>query len=193
MIDNDEKTFRTKKAAKHLLAAIVFNESSTAFLKETEGTLLACIGYYYVGFHIAVAMLWLCPSITAQNLNEIHHKQLKTLVEQNFIQTKKIERKFLDDYQKLQDFREYANYNFGSKIPKFNYPLISVDISSIANNILTEGRNIIIEQLAELDISLLDLQAMIGDDFGSDLIRLHAGKVVDEKVWDYLVRNNLTT
>jgi hypothetical protein len=191
----DNKTLRTRKTAKHLLAAIVFNESSTVFMEKTEGTLLACIGYYYVGFHTALAMLSLCPLITSEDLTEVHHKQLKKLVEQHLIQSKqiKITRKFLDDYQKLQDFREYANYNFGSKFPKFNYPLIYPEIKDAANNMLTIGKDYIIKQLAELRISLGDLQAIIGDDIGSDLIRLHSGKVVDERVWDYLIKNNLTT
>ncbi len=191
MLD-DEKWLRVRHSAKHLLAAVVFNESSTASLKRTHGSLLACMGYYYVAFHAAVAMLWLCPSVAASDLKRVRHSQLKKLIEVHLVQRKLLERSFLDKYKQLQEFREYANYNFGSKLPKFEYTEIAPTISVVTGSILTKTIDFLSKELASLDMTFA-FQSTIGDDIGSDLIKLHAGHAVAKCVWTYLVDNRLTT
>jgi len=188
---DDEKWSRVKKSAKHFLAAVVFNESSSETLHTTESSLLACIGYYYVGFHAAVAMLWLCRSVPAESLHHVRHSQLKKLVEINLIQTKRLDRSFLLEYKQLQDFREYANYNFGSKLPKYEYKQIAPNIATVADSMLKKARGIVYTEVEDMDM-LFCFQTIIGDDIGSDLIRLHSGPTVAEKVWTYLVENHLT-
>ena len=189
---DDEKWSRTRKSAKHFLAAVVFNESSSETLHTTESSLLACMGYYYVGFHAAVAMLWLCDSVPVESLHHVRHSQLKKLVEINLIQTKKLDRSFLLEYEQLQDFREYANYNFGSKLPKYEYKQISPTIAAVTDSMLTKARGVLFTELADMDM-LFGFQTTIGDDIGSDLIKLHSGPAVAEKVWTYLVEHRLTT
>ena len=188
----EEKWIRIRHAAKHLLAAVVFNESAKASLEKTQGSLLACMGYYYVGFHAAIAMLWVTPTVAPENLKRIRHSQLKTLVEQHLIQSKKLDRSFLLEYEQLQDFREYANYNFGSKSPKHEYPQVAPTIEIVTDSILSKARGVLFEQLQCLDM-LFGFQSSIGDDIGSDLIKLHSGPEVAEKIWAYLVRHQLTT
>ncbi len=191
MLD-DEKWLRVRHSAKHLLAAVVFNESSTASLKETQGSLLACMGYYYVAFHAAVAMLWLCPSVAANDLKRVRHSQLKKLIEIHLVQGKLLERSFLDKYKQLQEFREYANYNFGSKLPKFEYTQIAPTISVVTGSILSKTIDVLFKELASLDMTF-GFQSTIGDGIGSDLIKLHSGPAVAECIWTYLANNRLTT
>jgi hypothetical protein len=191
-MNDDERWSRTRKSAKHFLAAVVFNESSTETLRTTGSSLLSCVGYYYVGFHSAVSMLWLCDSVPESALHHVRHGQLKTLVEIHLVQTKKLGRSFLLEYQQLQDLREYANYNFGSKAPKYEYKLIAPTIASVTDSMLTETRGVLSSGLNTMDM-MEAFQATIGDDIGSDLINLHAGEAVAQKVWDYLVEHHLTT
>jgi uncharacterized protein (UPF0332 family) len=191
-MDNEEKWKRTRRSAKHLLAAIVFNESSIITLQKTQSLLLACIGYYYVGFHCAVTMLWLCPTVAMESLNRVRHSQIKKLIEQNLIQRKKLDRSFLYEYEQLQDFREYANYNFGSKIPKYEYSQITPIINVITDSILIKTREVLFNELEDIDM-VLGFQTTIGDDIGSDLIKLHTGTEISNNVWDYLVKYKLTT
>jgi len=191
-MNDEEKWERTHQAAKHLLAAVVFYESSNATLQKTEGSLLACIGYYYVGFHAAMAMLWLCPIVVTDSLRLVHHSQLKSLVEKNLVQKRKIDRSFLDEYNKMQEFREYANYYFGDKNPKYEYTQIAPSLGPLTERLLNKALDVLIEELNDLDM-LSGFQTKIGDDIGSDLIRLHSGPEVEKKVWTYLIDHHLTT
>jgi len=188
----EEKWTRTRGAAKHMLAAVVFNESSNAALSKTEGPLLACMGYYYVCFHSAVAMLWLCPTVAVEDLRRVRHSQLKKLVEQNLVQKRILERSFLDDYDQLQDFREYANYNFGSKLPKYEYTQVAPTIANVTERVLKMSEEVVSQELDQMDMTF-NFQTTIGDDIGSDLIRLHCGPEVADNVWKYLVSHQLTT
>lgn len=188
----DEKWIRTRKSAKHLLAAVVFNESSTASLEETKGTLLACMGYYYVGFHAAVSMLWLCETVPPKELSHVKHSKLKKLVEVHLVRAKKLERIFLNEYNQLQKFREYANYYFGSKLPKYEYTLVAPTISEVTDSLLRKTMGVLNHDLGQIDM-VFGFQTTIGDDIGSDLIKLHTGPVVAERVWSYLVRHRFTT
>ena len=191
-MNEDEKWGRTRKSAKHFLAAVVFNESSTETLQTTGSSLLTCVGYYYVGFHAAIAMLWLCGSVPASGLHHVRHNQLKKLVETHLVQAKKLDRSFLLEYQQLQDFREYANYNFGSKLPKYEYKLIAPTIASVTDSMLIKARSVLFSELTAMNM-MMGFQTTIGDDIGSDLIKLHSGEAAAEKVWNYLVEHHLTT
>jgi hypothetical protein len=183
---------RVSRSAKHFLAAVVFNESSKATLQETQGTLLPCMGFYYVCFHSAVSMLWLCESLPEEKMTRLRHSQLRSFVETHLCQTRKLERGFLDQYEQLQDLREYANYNFGSKAPKYEYPQMKQVIEVVAESTLLQTREVLVTELQARD-QLFEFQAVIGDDIGDDLIKLHSGPLVAKQVWDYLLRSSLTT
>lgn len=183
---------RLANSAKHLLAAVVFRESSRASLRETQGTLLPCIGFYYVCFHSAVSMLWLCETVAESDLSRVRHSQVRKLIEVNLLQTSKLDRNFLYEYEQLQDLREYANYNFGSKAPKYEYPQMTDVIEVVSDAVLTKTREFLITELERIN-RLSQYQAIIGDDIGTDLIKLHSGPAVAESVWEYLVRSSLTT
>lgn len=183
---------RLAKSAKHLLAAVVFKESSTASLRETQGTLLPCIGFYYVCFHSAVSMLWLCDAVTENELSRVRHSQVRKFIEVNLLQTGKLDRSFLYEYEQLQDLREYANYNFGSKAPKYEYPQMTEVIEVVSEAVLTKTREFLVTELTRIN-RLPQYQTIIGDDIGSDLIKLHSGPAVAEAVWEYLVRSSLTS
>ncbi|MCX5955705.1 MAG: hypothetical protein NTW51_04685 [Cyanobacteria bacterium] len=183
---------RVTRSAKHILAAVVFNESSKATLQETQGTLLPCMGFYYVCFHSAVSMLWLCESLPEEKMTRLRHSQLRSFVETHLCKTRKLERGFLDLYEQLQDLREYANYNFGSKAPKYEYPQMKQVIEDEAKSTLLQNREVLVTEPQARD-QLFEVQAGIGDDIGDDLIKLHSGPLVVKQVWDYLLRSSLTT
>jgi uncharacterized protein (UPF0332 family) len=183
---------RLAKSAKHFLAAVVFRESSQAALLETKGTLLPCIGFYYVCFHSAVSMLWLCDKISENDLSRIRHSQVRKLIEVNLLQTGKLDRSFIHEYEQLQDLREYANYNFGSKAPKYEYPQMTDVMEVVSNAVLAKTRTFLITELDRIN-KLSQYQAIIGDDIGTDLIKLHSGAAVAENVWKYLMHSSLTT
>lgn len=183
---------RVAKSAKHFLAAVVFNESSKATLHEAQGTLLPCIGFYYVCFHSAVSMLWLCESLPEEKMTRLRHSQLRSFVEIHLCQARKLERGFLEQYEQLQDLREYANYNFGSKAPKYEYPQMKQVVEVVAESTLLQTREVLVTELQTRD-QLFEFQTVIGDDIGDDLIKLHSGPLVAKQVWDYLLKSSLTT
>ena len=183
---------RISKSAKHMLAAVVFNESSKSTLSKLEGTLLPCMGFYYVCFHSAVSMLWLCDSLPEEKMTRLRHSQLRAFVEAHLCQTKKLDRSFLYQYEQLQELREYANYNFGSKAPKYEYPQMKDVIQVVADSMLTHTRSVLITELNARG-QMQEFQAIIGDDIGDDLIKLHSGKEVAKQVWDFLISASLTT
>lgn len=182
---------RISQSAKHFLAAVVFNESSKATLHSLQGTLLPCMGFYYVCFHSAVSMLWLCDSLPKEKMTRLRHSQVRSLVEVHLCQTRKLDRGFLAQYEQLQDLREYANYNFGSKAPKYEFPQIAEVIEVVADSMLIHACEVLVNDLQARD-QLFDFQSAIGDDIGDDLIKLHSGPAVAKQVWDYLISRSLT-
>ena len=188
----EQKWRRIRKAAKHVVAAVVFMESSHAAMAQTKGSLLACIGYYYASFHASMAMLCLALSVAEADLRRIRHSELKRLVEEHLVHKRDLDKQFLIDYQLLQDLREYANYKFGSKRPEFEFSSIAPKLPELCERMLLKMRENVHARLEALDMTD-GLKMVVGDDIGSDLIKLHCGLGISEHVWDYLVSNNLTT
>jgi pyruvate-formate lyase len=127
-----------------------------------------------------------------EKMTRLRHSQLRSFVEIHLCQTRKLERGFLDQYEQLQDLREYANYNFGSKAPKYEYPQMKQVIEVVAESTLLQTREVLVTELQARD-QLFEFQAVIGDNIGDDLIKLHSGPLVTKQVWDYLLRSSLTT
>lgn len=137
-------------------------------------------------------MLWLQQAIPLVDLKHLKHSRLKALIDQHLVQTKKLDRSFLTAYDDLQELREYANYDFGSKNPKFEYQHITPTLRGKTELILSKTASLLITDLRMMGM-MFAFQTTIGDDIGSDLVELHVTKRVGYKVWDYLVSSGLTT
>ena len=106
-------------------------------------------------------MLWLCELLPEEKMTRLRHSQLRLFVETRLCQTRKLERGFLDQYEQLQALREYANYNFGSKAPKYEHPQINLVIEVVAESTLLQAREVIVTELQARD-QLIEFQAVIG-------------------------------
>jgi hypothetical protein len=62
---------RLQRAARHILAAIVFKENSSEVACETEPSLLPPIGLYYSVFHAAVAIVACDPKVAPTALKSL--------------------------------------------------------------------------------------------------------------------------
>jgi hypothetical protein len=65
-------------------------------------------------------------------------------------------------------------------------------IEAVAKSTLLQTREVLVTELQARD-QLFEFQAVIGDDIGDDLIKLHSGPLVAKLVWDCLFRSSLTT
>lgn len=103
---------------------------------------------------------------------------------------------YLDEFQRLQDIREYANYNFGSKVPKYEYLQIADAFYAATGECFDKVIDLVhpIQRKIDTFYSVhMSIQAAIGDGFGDDLMRMYLPKAAEEKVIEYLLLKNLTT
>jgi uncharacterized protein (UPF0332 family) len=182
-----DESWRCNKAAKHLLAALVFTESSRAAHDKAGVYLLPHIGHYYAAFHLSVAALALMTSVPRAELTRITHKNLRAKIMELLVKPKHIKKKYYDIYERLREIREEANY----KVPL---------VSELRQKLLDPYKAIdTMFRLALPHIhsaadavpggSLFDIQVWIGDGFGDDLKdeyctrRLH--KLITQRCVDY--------
>jgi uncharacterized protein (UPF0332 family) len=194
--DSDKWFYRSQKSAHHLLAAICFRENSQSIWEETRTVLLPPIGFYYSIFHLSMAMLFLDYQTDASELKRIRHATLKNLINQRLMQKRLLANSYLDEFQHLQDIREYANYNFGSKVPKYEYLQIADAFYPMTGKCFDQVIDLIHPVQIQIDDFYsfsMSIQTAIGDGFGDDLMRMYLPKDVEEKVVVYLLEKNLTT
>jgi uncharacterized protein (UPF0332 family) len=194
--DSDQWFDRLQNSSHHLLAAICFRENSQSIWKETKTVLLPPIGFYYSIFHLAMALLFIDYQTNTDELKRINHKNLRSLINQRFIQKRLLTNTYLDEFQRLQDIREYANYNFGSKLPKYEYLQIADTFYPTTGKCFDQVIELIHPIQTQIDAFCsfsLSIQTAIGDGFGDDLMRMYLSKNVEERVVAYLRQKNLTT
>jgi|GEM_PF-1301064 len=194
--DSDKWFDRYPKSAHHLLAAICFRENSQSIWEETKTILLPPIGFYYSIFHLSMALLFLDYQTDTDELKRIKHGTLEKFINQRLIQKQLLSNAYLDEFQRLQDIREYANYNFGSKVPKYEYLQIADDFYATTGECFDKVIDLVhpIQRKIDTFYSVhMSIQAAIGDGFGDDLMRMYLPKAAEEKVIAYLLLKNLTT
>jgi hypothetical protein len=194
--DNEEWFFRLQKSAHHLLAGICFRENSQFIWEETRTILLPPIGFYYSIFHLSLSLLYLDHQTSTSELEHIQHAKLKKLINQRLVQKRLLRNDYLDTFQHLQDVREYANYNFGSKVPKYEYLQIANDFYSITERCFDDVIDLLLPIQGQIDTFysfLMSIQCAIGDGFGGDIMQMYLPKNAEEKVIIYLLEKSLTT
>ncbi|MBE9197904.1 MULTISPECIES: hypothetical protein [unclassified Nodularia (in: cyanobacteria)] len=187
---------RLHKSAHHLLAAICFRENSQAIWESTNTILLPPIGFYYSVFHLSIAALFIDYQTQTHELTKIKHQTLKKYIKERLMQRKLLPNSYLDTFQSLQEMREYANYSFGKKIPKYEF--MNIGDSFYINT--QEPFDLVIDLIHNIQNTVdnnysfyLSIQTAIGDGFGDDLIRMYLPKNLEEKVVSFLIKKNLTT
>jgi uncharacterized protein (UPF0332 family) len=191
---------RARSAAKHFLAAVVFRESSGHTVETAGSALLASIGYYYAGFHLALGMLWLRPTVAPDDLRHVKHARLRRLVQEELVSSGHVDAEFLVTLKNLLKLREYANYAFGSKLPDYEVDQEVAKLYERTDPIFEIATSAMRKMFRDLDATSAEqcdavsiFCAAIGDDFGSDLIRLHCAKPLAERVWAYILDKQFTT
>ena len=112
------------------------------------------------------------------------------------MQKRLLKNDYLSTFQHLQDVREYANYNFGSKVPKYEYLRIADDFYPTTGECFDSVIDVLHSVQAKVDTFysfFMSIQIAIGDGFGDDLMRIYLLKNAEEKVIVYLLKKNLTT
>jgi hypothetical protein len=197
-VEEDEYVWseRLHKSAHHILAAICFRENSQAIWESTNTILLPPIGFYYSVFHLSMAALSIDYQTQLDELTKIKHQKLKKYIQERLIQKTLLPNSYLETFQGLQDMREYANYSFGKKIPKYDFMKIGDSFYTITE----EPFNLVIDLIHNMqktiensNSSWLTIQAAIGDGFGDDLMRIYLPKELEQKVVSFLIEKNLTT
>jgi len=190
-LSEEQHWYRAEKAAKHLLTAVVFKETSRVSFKKTNSILLPSIGYYYSIFHMSIALCWLHPEIENSKLKKIKHKTLQNLIKTYFITPKLLSEYYSSLMQNLKEEREFSNYKLG----EFNYDFFEEieKNDKYVGDLFKQSIELINEICGHLS-SQFDIKtrisAYIGDAKGDDFIQTYLSKEEQERVMDYLKQIN---
>ncbi|ENI8058867.1 hypothetical protein ABZX01_004570 [Vibrio vulnificus] len=182
---------RAEKAAKHLLTAVAFKETSRVSFEKTNSVLLPPIGYYYSIFHMSVALCWLHPEIEDTKLKKLKHATLQGLIDTYFINPKLLSDYYSSLMQGLKEEREFLNYTFGEfscdffeeveKNEKYVDDAFKISID-------------LIDEICELLRPQFDIRARIStyiaDSKGEDFIQTYLSTEEQDRVMDFLVKVN---
>ena len=186
---DDECWVRAEKAAKHILSAVAFKESSKISFDKTESVLLPPIGYYYSFFHMAVALCWLHPGIEKEKLEKLRHSTLQNLIMDNFVKQDLLPSSFTEAMKVLKEEREWLNYTFG----EFDYDFFE----TVENNEKLTSMEFIkcfdlINEICNLLINKFDIKlrirTYIADSKGDDFIQTYLSNDEQNAVMDYIVK-----
>jgi len=180
---------RAVEATKSILAAVCFKESSISLTENTENLIFPPIGFYYSLFHLSVGLLKLDYSINLEQLENIHHGSLFKLFESKFISTKIISSNYIDYFKMLKELREYCNYKFGYSTDLRK----ELEISEQLTDKCFDEAISLIHQILNLTSTQFRFATSIGDHFGDDIISSYLSGEEEDRIWEFLVLNNLTT
>ncbi len=189
LFNEDECWFRAEKAAKHILSAVAFKESSRVSFEKIESVLLPPIGYYYSFFHMAVALCWLHPSIEKAKLEKLRHSTLQNLIMDNFVKQNVLPSSFTDAMEELKEEREWLNYTFG----EFDYDFF-VKVENNENLASVEFIKCfdLISEICDLLKSKFDIKqrirTYIADSKGDDFVQTYLSKDEQDAVMDYIFK-----
>lgn len=182
---------RAEKAAKHLLTAVAFKETSRVSFEKTNSVLLPPIGYYYAIFHMSVALCWLHPEIESGKLEKLRHTTLQGLIQTHFINSKLLSEYYSNLMQALKEQREFLNYTFGEFECDF---FDEVENHEKYVNRAFDLSITLFDEICQLLKHHFDIRARIStyiaDSKGDDFIQTYLSSEEQDKVTDYLVRVN---
>lgn len=183
---------RSEIAAKRILTAICYRESSNKIYQSNKSVALPSIGYYYSIFHLSIALLALDYTTKLSDLRQIKHKYLINLIYSKFIQRNLLPIDYHELFLDLKYLREYVNYVFGSEY--FNKSLLD-DLYYRTEEAFDSAIKLINEihkAISDLDPILYYIQGNIGDHFGDDILQNFLSEIDMKSVEDYLLKHDLT-
>lgn len=191
--DEDEWWDRSEIAAKRILTAICYRESSNIIYQSNKSVALPSIGYYYSIFHLSIALLALDYTTKLSDLHHIKHKDLINLINSKLIQRNLLPFHFHELFLDLKDLREYVNYEFDSlyynKSQLDDFYCRTGEAFDSAIKLINE----IHEAILDLNPILYYIQGNIGDHFGDDILLNFLSEIDMKSVEDYLLKHDLTT
>jgi hypothetical protein len=95
---------RLQRAARHILAAIVFKENSSEVASKTESFLLPPIGLYYSVFHAGVAIASCDSEVAPTALNRVGHGALERILTGSPMMRGLVRRDFINALRTLKTF-----------------------------------------------------------------------------------------
>jgi uncharacterized protein (UPF0332 family) len=182
-------------------------------LERTESVLLPAVGFYYSLFHAGVAMLYVDPSTSLDELSHrasgMTHKKLRKLLDERLVSRKLIDKdyiRYLDDSKWL---REHVNYVVGGRQPgdadveqldeRSLYAETGTRLLNALDFIKEVASNVNIKEVAAHDKTseiiyngLEAIRSTIGDHFGDDLVGLYVPRQYRSRIWDFLAEHDVT-
>jgi hypothetical protein len=193
---NDEWFKRGIECARRILAAICFRETAESTRQQTGTVLFSPIGFYYSLFHIGLAALWMEHTTSTNELRRIKHATLQNIIKSKLVDTKLLSDDFLDLLKRLQELREYANYEFGKHWAEHEFQDLSAQFYSQTGEAFDQAIAFIEAVTAEMAATLgmkWVIQSAIGDSFGDNLIRAYLSPRDEARVRECLLAKHLTT
>ncbi len=206
----DEWDARFIRCSRRLLSAIVFREISHLSLEKTGSMLLPIIGFYYTLFHSGVAMLCIDHQTSLDELSHrrdsqekkepVTHRKVRDLIKSRLVNSSLLNNTFVSNFNHMKQVREHFNYRVGGKLAE-DSKFEEIDAGKLYNQTgtsLAQAIELIKEIGAVADTNperhlagLSLLRASITDNFGDDLIDLHVPREHQQKIWDYLLAQDL--
>lgn len=191
---------RSRSAARRLLSAVCYRETSESALQCTGTALLPPVGFYYALYHGVIAALYLDWQTQPAELNRARHQAVARLLDSHLIQRGLLPRSCGQLLHTLRAFREYANYTVGGKLRGDQQYLNARDqaqtlydqTGQALSGILDFVRNV--SRATPLDPSVSDRIAVtIGDDIGDDVFQMYLSDQDRDRIVPYLVAEGLST
>jgi hypothetical protein len=194
---------RAHMCARRILSAACFKVSSEVSINETSSLLLPTVGSYYAVFHLGIAALSLDPGTVSDDLKEMGHSRLETLLRTRLVEQKVLESEFLFALTELRKVREYANYVVGGKMASdYAHPVRSGNGATVLSDLVAKAfnpglafvRRVSAESASTLEGDIIArIKTTIGDDIGDEVYSMYLSKTHRDRVIDYLVDEDLTT
>lgn len=191
---------RARGAARRLLSAVCYRETSESALQCTGSALLPPIGFYYALYHAVIAALYLDWQTPPAILSRARHQAVYRLLGSHLIQRGLLPTSCGELFKTLRAFREYANYTVGGKLREDQQYLDARDqaltlyaqTGKALSGILSFVRSV--SQATPLDPSVSNRIAVtIGDDIGDDVFQMYLSDQDRDRVARYLLEEGLST
>jgi hypothetical protein len=194
---------RSIRCARRLLSAVMFREMAQLTLDKIGSQLLPNIGFYYGMYHLGAACLYLDYQTTLDELRNLKHNSLESMLSERLVRRKLLEPEFVRSLSRLRKIREYTNYTVGGGL--WEDELIDNDefkkLYDATANSFSQGCKLIRALAGHVEAQcssdpfppgISRIRYTIGDHWGDDAISIHIPMDGRSRVWDYLIEADLT-
>ena len=138
---------------------------------------------------MSVALLAVNYSTDLERLKSIHYKDLMNLFNDKLIQRSQLAIEYFELFNELKQLREATNYEFRTNLKThIYYKIVGLAFDSGIEFIKNISK--IIKDKFDLQ---LRINSMIGNGFGDDILQIFLSEEDQNRVWNYLIKKELTT